>query len=250
MAADEHTPAVTFVHGASSRARVLQQVLFGVLRRLPADEAVLKGAGQRAVDVAARGRADRRRAGQAVDSELVRRRWRRSLDPPRMAAAPPRGWNAIHLYEAARWHGTLARRSRSRGPAGYGTARKQEIRVRTGVTSISSSAPSSWRPTRTGASPAASSHVVPLVKPLAKRLREQWIAQGRPTTGKVCPPHSCGPSRDARPRLHPRARTPRVSPARHGANQPPQVPPIPRRPGSTSPRLAEGRLEADGPQDA
>ena len=33
MAADEHTPAVTFVHGASSRARVLQQVLFGVLRR-------------------------------------------------------------------------------------------------------------------------------------------------------------------------------------------------------------------------
>jgi integrase len=30
--------------------------------------------------------------------------------------------------------------------------------------------------------------VVPLVKPLSAMLRRAWIAQGRPTTGKVCPP--------------------------------------------------------------
>lgn len=45
-----------------------------------------------------------------------------------------------------------------------------------------------------GRKPGGSWRVVPLVKPLAKRLREQWIAQGRPTTGKVCPPRRYSPS--------------------------------------------------------
>lgn len=45
-----------------------------------------------------------------------------------------------------------------------------------------------------GRKPGGSWRVVPLVKPLAKRLREQWIAQGRPTTGKVCPPRQYSPS--------------------------------------------------------
>jgi hypothetical protein len=36
--------------------------------------------------------------------------------------------------------------------------------------------------------------VVPLVKPLAKMLREAWIARGRPTEGKVCPPRQHSPS--------------------------------------------------------
>jgi integrase len=29
---------------------------------------------------------------------------------------------------------------------------------------------------------------VPLVQPLKHRLREEWMAQGKPTEGKVCPP--------------------------------------------------------------
>jgi integrase len=35
---------------------------------------------------------------------------------------------------------------------------------------------------------------VPLVKPLRLMLRKAWIAQGRPTEGKVCPPRQYSPS--------------------------------------------------------
>ncbi len=35
---------------------------------------------------------------------------------------------------------------------------------------------------------------MPLVKPLHKRLRDVWLAQGRPTKGKVCPPRQYSPS--------------------------------------------------------
>ena len=39
-----------------------------------------------------------------------------------------------------------------------------------------------------GRKPGGSWRVVPLVKPLRALLRRAWIAQGRPTEGKVCPP--------------------------------------------------------------
>jgi integrase len=78
--------------------------------------------------------------------------------------------------------------------AGYGTARKQEIRVL------------DWRHVdlklcaielaadEEGRKPGGSWRVVPLVKPLRAILRAAWIAQGRPVGGKVCPPRQDSPS--------------------------------------------------------
>jgi hypothetical protein len=45
-----------------------------------------------------------------------------------------------------------------------------------------------------GRKPGGSWRVVPIVKPLHKMLREAWIAQGRPTEGKACPPRQHSPS--------------------------------------------------------
>jgi integrase len=78
--------------------------------------------------------------------------------------------------------------------AGYATARKQEIRVldwrhvdlKLGAVELAAD--------EEGRKPGGSWRVVPLVKPLAKMLREAWIAQGRPTEGKVCPPRHHSPS--------------------------------------------------------
>jgi integrase len=72
--------------------------------------------------------------------------------------------------------------------AGYGTARKQEIRVldwrhvdlKLGAIELAAD--------EEGRKPGGSWRVVPLVKPLKHRLREEWMAQGKPTEGKVCPP--------------------------------------------------------------
>jgi integrase len=72
--------------------------------------------------------------------------------------------------------------------AGYATARKQEIRVldwrhvdlKLGAVELAGD--------EEGRKPGGSWRVVPLVKPLHKMLREAWIAQGRPSEGKVCPP--------------------------------------------------------------
>jgi integrase len=72
--------------------------------------------------------------------------------------------------------------------AGYGTARKQEIRVldwlhvdlKLGAIELAAD--------EEGRKPGGSWRVVPLVKPVRKRLREAWITQGRPSEGKVCPP--------------------------------------------------------------
>jgi integrase len=72
--------------------------------------------------------------------------------------------------------------------AGYATARKQEIRVldwrhvdlKLGAVELAAD--------EEGRKPGGSWRVVPLVKPLQQRLREAWIAQGRPSEGKVCPP--------------------------------------------------------------
>jgi integrase len=78
--------------------------------------------------------------------------------------------------------------------AGYATARKREIRVhgwshvalRLGAVELAAD--------EGGRKPGGSWRVVPLMKPPAKRLREAWIAQGRPTKGKVCPPRQHSPS--------------------------------------------------------
>ena len=45
-----------------------------------------------------------------------------------------------------------------------------------------------------GRKPGGSWRVVPLVKPLRLMLRKAWIAHGRPTEGKVCPPRQYSPS--------------------------------------------------------
>jgi integrase len=72
--------------------------------------------------------------------------------------------------------------------AGYGSARSQEIRAlewpevdfAQGV--ILLAADDAARKSE------KSRRIVPLVRPLLKRLREEWLAQGRPTKGRVCPP--------------------------------------------------------------
>jgi hypothetical protein len=89
-------------------------------------------------------------------------------------------------------------------PAGYGTARNQGIRVldwrhvelKLGAIELAAD--------EEGRKPGGSWRIVPLVKPLKKLLREAWIAQGRPTEGKVCPPRQYSPSG----MLHPGARAP------------------------------------------
>ena len=78
--------------------------------------------------------------------------------------------------------------------AGYGTARKQEIRVldwrhvdlQLGAIELAAD--------EEGRKPGGSWRVVPLVKPLRVMLRTAWIAQGRPSAGKVCPPRQHSPS--------------------------------------------------------
>jgi integrase len=72
--------------------------------------------------------------------------------------------------------------------AGYATARKQEIRVldwthvdlKLGAVELAAD--------EEGRKPGGSWRVVPAAKPLDKMLREAWIAQGRASEGKVCPP--------------------------------------------------------------
>jgi integrase len=78
--------------------------------------------------------------------------------------------------------------------AGYATARKQEIRVldwshvdlQLGAVELAAD--------EEGRKPGGSWRVVPLVKPLKKRLRDAWLAQGQPANGKVCPPRQHSPS--------------------------------------------------------
>ena len=78
--------------------------------------------------------------------------------------------------------------------AAYGTARKQEVRIldwrhldlKVGAVELAAD--------EEGRKPGGSWRVVPLVKPLWSMLRSAWIAQGRPTDGKVCPPRQRSPS--------------------------------------------------------
>jgi integrase len=72
--------------------------------------------------------------------------------------------------------------------AAYATARSQEIRVLdwrhvdldVGAVELAAD--------EEGRKPGGSWRVVPLVAPLAQILRREWLVQGRPRKGKVCPP--------------------------------------------------------------
>jgi integrase len=72
--------------------------------------------------------------------------------------------------------------------AGYATARNQEIRhldweeVDWALDAIELAADEEGR------KPGGSWRVVPMVKPLRAILRRAWLARGRPSKGKVCPP--------------------------------------------------------------
>jgi hypothetical protein len=87
--------------------------------------------------------------------------------------------------------------------AAYATARHQEIRTldwahvdhRLGAVELAGD--------EEGHKPGGSWRVVPLVKPLTRLLREAWIAQGRPTTGKSVrrsetAPRACSTCRTSR----------------------------------------------------
>jgi integrase len=72
--------------------------------------------------------------------------------------------------------------------AAYGTARHQEVRtldwshvdLKLGAIELAGD--------EEGRKPGGSWRLVPLVRPLKARLRQAWMAQGKPETGKVCPP--------------------------------------------------------------
>lgn len=78
--------------------------------------------------------------------------------------------------------------------AAYGTARSQEIRAlewpevdfEQGVMLLADD--------DEARKSEAARRIVPLVHSLAARLRAEWIAQGRPSKGRVCPPRKASPS--------------------------------------------------------
>ena len=109
--------------------------------------------------------------------------------------------------------------------AGYGTARKQEIRtldwshvdLKLGAIELAAD--------EEGRKPGGSWRVVPLVKPLRAMLREAWIAQGRPTEGKVCPPRQYSPSGPVALGHLQESVHRDLAQARARADRPPRVPP-------------------------
>jgi integrase len=79
--------------------------------------------------------------------------------------------------------------------AGYATARNQGIRILDwrhvdlndfGAVELAAD--------EEGRKPGGSWRLVPLVRPLRTMLRRAWISQGRPKSGKVCPPRQHSPS--------------------------------------------------------
>ena len=79
--------------------------------------------------------------------------------------------------------------------AGYATARHQEVRILdwqhinldVGAVELAGD--------EEGRKPGGSWRIVPLVAPLWSLLRQEWMAQGRPKKGKVCPPRKRSGSR-------------------------------------------------------
>lgn len=184
--------------------------LDGSLRRVPDELArrrlgeISRGDVQRVVDDMARAGASGSRIRSMVnalrslyrwaqDCELVGRDPAANVRLPAMDATPrdrvaapaefARLLAAVKPEDAVPW-----------ALAGYATARKQEIRVvdsshvdlKLGAVELAAD--------EEGRKPGGSWRVVPLVKPLQARLREAWIAQGRPTKSKVCPPRQHSPS--------------------------------------------------------
>lgn len=72
--------------------------------------------------------------------------------------------------------------------AAYGTARSQEIRVLDWSHVSFDLRAIELAGDEEGRKPGGSWRVMPMVKPLQTVLKRAWIAQGRPTKGKVCPP--------------------------------------------------------------
>lgn len=74
--------------------------------------------------------------------------------------------------------------------AAYATARNQEIRVLDWSHVYWQPAALELAADEEGRKPGGSWRVVPIVSPLLGLLREEWLAQGRPKSGKVCAPRS------------------------------------------------------------
>ena len=74
--------------------------------------------------------------------------------------------------------------------AGYGTARHQEIQILDWTEVDFKLDGLELAGDEEGRKPGGSWRIVPMVAPLRKILREEWIAQGRPKKGKVCPPRA------------------------------------------------------------
>ncbi len=72
--------------------------------------------------------------------------------------------------------------------AGYGTARSQEIRALEWPEVDFEHDVMLLAGSDKARKSEAARRIVPIVKPLRKRLHAEWIRQGRPTTGRVCPP--------------------------------------------------------------
>lgn len=78
--------------------------------------------------------------------------------------------------------------------AAYGTARSQEIRALEWPEIDFENDVMLLADSDQARKSEAARRIVPLVEPLRKRLYEEWIRQGRPTTGRVCPPRRASPS--------------------------------------------------------
>lgn len=72
--------------------------------------------------------------------------------------------------------------------AGYGTARSQEIRALEWPEVDFEHDLLLLADDEEARKSEAARRIVPLVMPLRERLHAEWVAQGRPTTGRVCPP--------------------------------------------------------------
>jgi integrase len=78
--------------------------------------------------------------------------------------------------------------------AGYGSARHQEIQIFDWEHLNLDVGGGELAGDEAGRKPGGSWRVIFFVKPLWDMLREEWEAQGRPTSGRVCPPRKRGKS--------------------------------------------------------
>jgi integrase len=74
--------------------------------------------------------------------------------------------------------------------AGYGGARHQEIQVLDWKEVDLDLGAGELAGDEAGRKPGGSWRLIPYVKPLWEMLREEWEAQGRPSSGRVCPPRA------------------------------------------------------------